>query len=75
MIVLVTTTNQIVMENRTFLVFVDELYRRDDLPVWKDAAELVAALAAFHQLHHLKVKIRRNLFSSVYLFLVSDASR
>ena len=73
MIVLVTTTNQIVMENRTFLVFVDELYRRDELPVWKDAAELVAALAAFHQLHHLKVSA--GIFSSVYLFLVSDASR
>ncbi|XP_046646718.1 uncharacterized protein LOC124336875 isoform X2 [Daphnia pulicaria] len=46
---------QIVMENRSFIEFVDEIYRRDELPVWRNVAQLVAAMAAFHHLHRLKV--------------------
>lgn len=45
------------MENRAFLDFVDQIFSRDQLPVWKDVAGLVAGLAAFHQLHGLKVHI------------------
>lgn len=50
-------TSQIVLENRAFLVFVDEIHRRDELPVWKDVTQLVAALAAFHRLYRSKVFI------------------
>ncbi|KAI9557918.1 hypothetical protein GHT06_014670 [Daphnia sinensis] len=47
--------SQIVMEKRNFLEFVDDMYRRDELPVWKDVVQLVAAMAAFHHLHCTKV--------------------
>jgi hypothetical protein len=47
----------IVMENRSFIEFVDEIYRRDELPVWRNVAQLVAAMAAFHHLHRLKVRL------------------
>lgn len=50
-----TVLTQIVMENRAFVEFVDHVVGRDELPVWKDVAECVAALAAFHHLNHLKV--------------------
>ncbi|KAK4011548.1 hypothetical protein OUZ56_020666 [Daphnia magna] len=43
--------SQIVMEKRNFLEFVDDIYRRDELPVWKNVVQLVAAMAAFHHLH------------------------
>ena len=49
---------QIVMENGNFIEFVDEIYRRDELPVWRNVAQLVAAMAAFHHLHNsLKVSL------------------
>ncbi|XP_045027894.1 uncharacterized protein LOC116920194 isoform X3 [Daphnia magna] len=47
--------SQIVMEKRNFLEFVDDIYRRDELPVWKNVVQLVAAMAAFHHLHCSKV--------------------
>lgn len=50
-----TVLTQIVMENRSFVEFVDHLVGRDELPVWKDVVECVAALAAFHHLNRLKV--------------------
>ncbi|XP_057380156.1 uncharacterized protein LOC130702500 isoform X2 [Daphnia carinata] len=47
--------SQIVLEKRNFLEFVDDIYRRDELPVWKNVVQLVAAMAAFHHLHCSKV--------------------
>lgn len=49
--------SQIVMEKRNFLEFVDDIYRRDELPVWKNVVQLVAAMAAFHHLHCTKVSL------------------
>lgn len=60
---------QIVMENRSFLEFMDELFGRDELPVWKEVAECVAALAAFHHLNRLKVSGRGRLASTFFIFL------
>ena len=58
------------MENRTFIEFVDEIYRRDELPVWRNVAQLVAAMAAFHHLHGLKVsRVSRFYDADVYLVL------
>ncbi len=48
---------QIVMENRSFIEFVDEIYGRDELPVWRNVAQVVAAMAAFQNLHTLKVRL------------------
>lgn len=45
------------MEKRNFLEFVDDIYRRDELPVWKNVVQLVAAMAAFHHLHCTKVSL------------------
>lgn len=43
-------------ENRSLLQFVDKIYGREELPVWKEVAALVAALAAYYRRQQLKVK-------------------
>lgn len=60
---------QIVMENGNFIEFVDEIYRRDELPVWRNVAQLVAAMAAFHHLHNsLKVSLKLYMYD-VLIFI------
>ena len=61
------------MENGNFIEFVDEIYRRDELPVWRNVAQLVAAMAAFHHLHNsLKVSLKLYMYD-VLIFIYSSA--
>ena len=39
----------IITDNRPFLIYLNRLMDHDELPTWKDATRLVAALAAFHR--------------------------
>lgn len=44
------------MGDRRVLEFLDTLFRRDELPIWKDAAALVAALASLAHSNQLEVR-------------------